>query len=348
MIRPYWSSWSGLENKIRPKLTDAEKERRADEYAEFGKALFEKGYLSTDTNFPRLPPAVAEDILNIVRYANPVRNYFRWYQMPAPEFRIKAKSAGVTISAPTEGTTPSESKPTWTTDVVLSAKELRAWTDVSTIAVEDQVIDIVADLVRDFGLAIAEVEGYNALQGDASGSNAKNLFKGISKVTSSDGAYVATISDTAFNSVTFTHFAAAVEYLEDYLGSGKGLVAFGNPRALGYLRRNLTVDLKLPGFSDRIISTGEIQSILGVEDVISTPLLERRDKTISTTTKKVADIVICAVDRAAFGGDRRSLTIEQGPKDVKSGLTPYAVSERIAWAIGDAKAIAILKDCLAE
>jgi len=337
MITPLFRSWSGeFEREKLPALTEGELASRQDAYREFGKTLFEKGYLSTDSNFPRLPAEVARDIIDVVWFMNPVRRIWAFRKLATNEMKIKIKTGKIVVSAPSEGVAPSETKPTWGSDVALTARELRAWTDVSDIAVEDAVIDIVADLVKDFGAAIAETEARNFLSGDGSASNVYNVFTGLGKASGAPS------TDKAGNGLTVSDVLNAVSYFEETLGSVPRLYLFGHPQALKHLRSDLLTNYKLPGYAERVLAGYEIEEILGVRDVISTPLIP------VSGTPKVSDVVLCFPERAAVAGDRRSLTIERGIKDVKSGLTTYAVSERVAWAIADPNATYVFKNCLSQ
>ena len=342
MIVPLFRSWSGeLEKEKLPALTESELAKREDAYREFGKALM-KGYLSTDSNFPEAPPEVARDIIDVIWYVNPIRRIWSFRRMASDTVKIKVKTGKVVISAPPEGVAPSETKPTWGTDVVLSAKELRAWTEVSEIAVEDAMIDIVADLVKDFGNAMGETEARNFLAGDGSGSNVYNIFTGLANAS---GAKTA---DKKGAGLTVDDILEAVTYFEETFGTPPRLYVFGHPQALKHLRKDIMANYKQGGYAERILTGYEIEEILGVRDVISTPLMPVFDYDTGTETVKASHVVICFPERAAVAGDRRKLTIEKGAKDVKTGLTPYSVSERVAWTIADATAIYVIQNCLAQ
>ena len=342
MIIPVYRSWSGeLEKERLPRLTDSELAKREEVYREFGKALFMKGYLSTDENFPEVPPEVSRDIIDVVWYVNPFRKIWSFRRMASDTLKIKVKTGKVVISAPAEGTAPSETKPTWGTDVTLTAKELRAWTEVSTIAQEDAIIDVVADLVKDFGQAMGETEAKNFLQGDGSASDVYNIFTGLSKASG------AQVKDLAKAALTVEHILDAVTYFEETFGSVPRLYLFGHPKALRHLRYDIMTNYKQAGFAERVITGYEIEEILGVRDVISTPLIEVRDYS-DTDTTKVSDVIVCFPDMAAVAGDRRTLTIERGAKDVKTGLMPIAVSERVAWSIAKAEAIYVIQNALSQ
>ena len=346
MSLPYKSlpyrSWTGELEKhtLSSVMTLDELAKRAEIYKEFGKALFFKGYLSTDANFPEVPPEVSRDIIDVVWHVNPIRKIWPFRRMGADTMKIKVKSGKVVISAPAEGVAPVETKPTWGADITLEARELRAWTDVSEIAIEDAIIDIVADLVKDFGHAVGETEAKNFLAGDGSGSNAENIFVGLTKAPG------AQVDDLAKAPLTAEKILDAVAYFDEQFGTTEDLFLFGHPMALKYLRKDL-IDKGLEGFSERIIASYEIEELLGLRDVISTPLIPRRNYS-GTDATKVSDAVVVIPSYAAVAGDRRTLTIEKGPKDVKTGLTPYAVSERVAWTIAKADAIYILKNALSQ
>ncbi|MEM2257816.1 MAG: phage major capsid protein [Candidatus Caldarchaeum sp.] len=341
MIERIYTSWTGrLEKEGLPALSRDEIAERAEKYREFGKALFAKGYLSTDANFPELPPLVERDIIDVIWYVNPFRRIWGFRTMASDTVKIPVKSGKIVISAPAEGAAPTETKPTWAAPITLTAKELRAHTLVSDIAVEDAVIDVVADLVKDFGKAMGETEAKNFLNGDGTGSNAENVFVGLLKASG------ARTVDLAKGQLTADKVLDAVAYFEETLGSIGDLYLFGNPRALRHLRADL-INKGLTGYSERILSEYDIQALLGLRDVISTPLIPIRDYS-GTDQTKVSDVVIATPTYSAVAGDRRRLTIDRGAKDVTTGLTPYAVSERVAWAIAKPEAIYVIKNALSQ
>lgn len=342
MIVPLYRSWSGeLEKEKLPRLSESQLAKREEAYREFGKALFMKGYLSTDANFPEIPPEVSRDIIDVVWYVNPFRKIWSFRRMASDTLKIKVKTGKVVISAPAEGAKPSETKPTWGADVTLTAKELRAYTEVSAIAQEDAIIDIVADLVKDFGNAMGETEARNFLEGDGSGSDVYNIFTGLAKASG------AQTKDLAKGALKVEHILDAVTYFEETFGSVPRLYVFGHPKALRHLRYDIMTNYKQAGFAERVIAGYEIEELLGVRDIISTPLITVHDYAADDTTK-VSDVIICYPDLAAVAGDRRTLTIERGAKDVTTGLTPIAVSERVAWSIAKDEAIYVIKNALSQ
>lgn len=311
--------------------------KSAEAYLEFYKAL-----TSGDTGFPEVPDQIARDIIEYIWKKTYVRQLFPWIKMDSDSVKWYKESGTVEVYAPSsEGATVSESKVTFGTPVVLTAKEIRAWTSITDVASEEAKIDVIAQAVRHLGKKFAECEEKNALVGAGDGSNAYNLFKGLSKLTSADGAQVV---DKAKASISLDDVDKALSYFEDQGYGGDGLVMFINPHAAYYLRKSLS-DKGLDTLSSRVITSGELPTIYGIK-VVETSFLARRDYS-DTDTTQVSEVVICNPSLAAVGGDRRTIMIERD-RDIKAGLTIIAASERFAWQILRADAVYILQNVLSQ
>ncbi|RLG00568.1 MAG: phage major capsid protein [Thaumarchaeota archaeon] len=309
--------------------------KSAEAYLEFYKAL-----TSGDTGFPEIPDQVARDIIEYIWKKTYVRQLFPWIRMDSDTVKWYKESGTVEVYSPaSEGSTVTESKVTFGTPVTMTAKEVRAWTSITDVASEEAKIDVIAQAVRHLGKKFAECEEKNALVGAGDGSNAYNLFKGLSKLTSADGAQVVN-KDKA--SISLDDVDKALSYFEDQGYGGDGLVMFINPHAAYYLRKSLS-DKGLDTLSSRVITSGELPTIYGIK-IVETSFLARYDYGDGTM---VSDVVICNPSLAAVGGDRRTIMIERD-RDIKAGLTIIAASERFAWQILRADAVYILQKVLSQ
>jgi len=315
--------------------------KSAEAYLEFYKAL-----TSGDTGFPEIPPEIARDIIEYIWKKTVVRQIFPWIYMESDTVKYYKEAGTIAVYAPSaEGAEVSEGKITFGTPVELVAKEVRAWTSITDVASEEAKIDVIARSVQHIGKAFAEVEEKNALTGDGTGSNAENLFKGLSKLSSSDGAQVL---DMAKNDLDLDTIDLVLSYFEDQGFSTDGLVLFGNPYAIMYLRKDLSAK-GLDTLSSRVITTGELPTIYGIK-IVETPYLPRRQYNPSSSppdTTLVSDVVICAPSIAAVGGDRRRIMIEKD-RDIRRGLTIIAASERFAWKVLRPDAVYILQNVLSQ
>jgi len=311
--------------------------KSAEAYLEFYKAL-----TSGDTNFPEIPPEISRDIIEYIWKKTVVRQLFPWVTMDSDVVKWYKEAGTIAVYAPaSEGAEVAEGKITFGTPVELVAKEVRAWTSITDVASEEAKIDLIARSVMHLGKAFAEIEEKNALTGAGDGSDAGNLFKGLSKLTASEGAQVV---DLAKAQLTIDHIDAAISYFEDQGFQTDGLVMFVNPYAAYYLRKDLSAK-GLDTLSARVITTGELPTIYGVK-VVETPYLPRRNFS-DTDQTKVSDVVITAPSIAAVGGDRRRITIERD-RDIKRGLTIVAASERFAWKVLRPEAVYILQNALSQ
>jgi len=317
-------------------MTRLQFEKSAEVYLEFYKAL-----TSGDTGFPEVPPEIARDIIEYVWKKTIVRQTFPWITMDSDVVKWYKETGTVEVYAPaSEGALVSESKITFGTPVELVAKEIRAWSSITDVASEEAKIDVIARTVMHLGKKFAECEDRNALAGAGDGSDAYNLFKGLSKLTSADGAQV--VNKTK-NSLTLDDIDKALSYFEDQ--GFENLILLINPYALFYLRKECS-DKGLDTLSSRAITTGEVGTLYGIK-IVETPFLARRQFNPPTDTTLVSDAVIVAPDVAAVGGDRRKITIEKD-RDIKVGLTIIAASERFAWQVLRPEAVYIFQNVLSQ
>ncbi|MEM1583155.1 MAG: phage major capsid protein [Nitrososphaerota archaeon] len=305
-------------------------------YLEFYKAL-----TSGDTGFPEIPEVVARDIIEYVWKKTYVRQLFPWITMDSDIVKWYVESGTVEVYSPSsEGAEIEESKILFGTPVELIAKEIRAWTSITDVASEEAKIDVIARSVLHLGKKFAECEERNALTGDGSGSDAYNLFTGLSRLTASDEAKIV---DLEKNALTLNDISNALSYFEEQ-GYADNLVCFLNPFAASYLRKDLS-DKGLDTLSSQVISSGELPTIYGVK-IIETSYLSRRNYSAADQTL-VSDVIICNPSLAAVGGDRRRILIERD-RDVKKGLTIIVASERFAWRILRPDAVYIIKNTLSQ
>jgi len=308
--------------------------KSAEAYLEFYKAL-----TSGDTGFPEIPPEISRDIIEYIFKKTVVRQLFPWITMDSDVVKWYKEAGTIAVYAPSaEGAEVNEGKITFGTPVELIAREVRAWTSVTDVASEEAKIDVIARSVMHLGKAFAEIEEKNALTGDGSGSDAANLFKGLSKLSTADGAMVVNKNN---NALALVDLDRAVSYFEDQGFGADGLVLFGNSYAIMHLREDLA-GKGLDTLSSRVITTGELPTIYGVK-IVETPFLPRR----SVGGTMVSDVVICAPSVCAVGGDRRKITIERD-RDIKKGLTIIAASERFAWKVLRPEAVYILQNVLSQ
>ncbi|MCL7402020.1 MAG: phage major capsid protein [Thaumarchaeota archaeon] len=310
--------------------------KSSEAYLEFYKAL-----TSGDTGFPEVPEVIARDIIEYIWKKTYVRQLFPWITMDSDIVKWYVESGTVEVYSPaSEGLEVEESKILFGTPVELVAKEIRAWTSITDVASEEAKIDVIARSVMHLGRKFAECEERNALTGNGSGSDAYNLFTGLSRLTSSDGAKIV---DLEKRSLTIDDISNALSYFEER-GYADSLVCLLNPFTASYLRKDLS-DKGLDTLSSRVISSGELPTIYGVK-IVETSYMPRRDYSQSDPTQ-VSDVVICNPSLAAVGGDRRRIIIERD-RDVKKGLTIIVASERFAWRILRPDAVYIIKNVLSQ
>lgn len=315
-------------------LTKISFSKSAEAYLEFYKAL-----TSGDTGFPEIPDQVARDIIEYIWKKTYVRQLFPWIRMDSDTVKWYKEQGTVEVYSPSsEGATVTESKVTFGTAVTMTAKEIRAWTSITDVASEEAKIDVIAQAVRHLGKKFAECEERNALNGAGDGSNAYNLFKGLAKYTSSDGAQVV---DKSENAITLDDVDKALSYFEDQGYGGDGLVMFINPHAAYYLRKDLS-DKGLDTLSSRVITSGELPTVYGIK-IVETSWLPRS----SGTSYQISTVVITKPEIVAVGGDRRTIMIERD-RDIKAGLTIIAASERFAWQVLRPDAIYLLTNVRSE
>ncbi len=314
-------------------MHDRERVQRA--YLEFGKAL-----LSSDTNFPEMPPEVLRSIIDIFIEESAAQRVFTFRTMSSDTLRVYVKSETVEVYAPSEATPPPESKLVFGTPIELVAKEVRVLSKISDVASEDAVIDLVAETVRDVGRRLAETVDRNVLSGDGSGSDVHNLFRGLSKAEVPEE----NLKNLAKAPLTAEHVLEAVSTLEEK-GYRDRIVLFLHPRAAYHLRRDLA-SKGLEGVSVDVYRTGRLNELFGIESVHLTTSLGKRPYGAGDQTK-VSDAVVCYPDAAGVGGVRRSLMVERD-RDIERGLTIVAASLRFAWRIARPDSIYILRNCLAQ
>ena len=311
--------------------------KSAEAYLEFYKAL-----TSGDTGFPEIPDQVARDIIEYIWKKTYVRQLFPWIKMDSDTVKWYKESGTVEVYAPSsEGATVTESKVTFGTAVTMTAQEVRAWTSITDVASEEAKIDVIAQAVRHLGKKFAECEEKNALVGAGDASDAYNLFKGLSKLTASDGAKIV---DKEKASLSIDDLDDVIAYFEDQGYGARDLVMFVNPYACMYLRKALK-DAGLDTLSSRVLTSGELPTVYGIK-IVETSFLARRDYGGGDTTQ-VSDVVICNPSLAAVGGDRRTIMIERD-RDIKAGLTIIAASERFAWKVLRGDAVYILQNVLSQ
>lgn len=310
--------------------------KSSEAYLEFYKAL-----TSGDTGFPEIPEIVARDIIEYIWKKTYVRQFFPWITMDSDIVKWYVESGTVEVYSPSsEGSEIGESKILFGTPVELVAKEIRAWTSITDVASEEAKIDVIARSVMHLGRKFAECEERNALTGDGSGSDAYNLFKGLSKLTASDNAMIV---DLEKSNLTIDDISNALSYFEER-GYADNLVCLLNPFAASYLRKSLS-DKGLDTLSSQVISSGELPTIYGVK-IVESSYLTRREYSANDPTL-VSDVIICNPNLAAVGGDRRKILVERD-RDVKKGLTVIVASERFAWRILRPEAVYIIKNALSQ
>ncbi len=310
--------------------------KSSEAYLEFYKAL-----TSGDTGFPEVPEVIARDIIEYIWKKTHVRQLFHWITMDSDIVKWYVESGTVEVYSPaSEGSEVEESKILFGTPVELIAKEIRAWTSITDVASEEAKIDVIARSVIHLGKKFAECEERNALTGDGSGSDAYNLFTGLTRLTSSEGA---NIVDLEKRSLTIDDISNALSYFEEQ-GYADSLVCLLNPFAASYLRKDLS-DKGLDTLSSQLISSGELPTIYGVK-IVETSYMPRRDYSINDPVQ-VSDVIICNPSLSAVGGDRRRIVIERD-RDIKKGLTIIVASERFAWRILRPDAVYIIKNTLSQ
>lgn len=311
--------------------------KSADAYLEFYKAL-----TSGDTGFPEIPPEVARDIVEIIWKRCFARQLFPWIKMDSDTVKYYVEAGTVEVYAPaSEGAQVSESKITFGTPIELVAKEIRAWSSITDVASEEAKIDVIARTVMHIGKKFAECEEKNVLTGAGDGSDAYNLFKGVSKYTAAEGAQVV---DKAKAAISLDDVNAALSYFEDSGFDVSDLVLLMNPYAARYLRKALS-ELGLDTLSAQTITGAKIPTLYGMK-VVETGFLARRQYNPPTDTTLVSDVVVVHIP-SCVGGDRRTITVERD-RDIIKGLTIVAASERFTWMVLRPAGLYIIKNVLSQ
>ncbi|MEM4302519.1 MAG: phage major capsid protein [Candidatus Caldarchaeum sp.] len=308
------------------------------EYLRFGKTL-----LSSDSNFPEVPPAVSTDIFDTFIEESIAAKVFRFITMGSDVVKFYVKAGVPNVYAPSEGNAPTETKLTFDPPIVLEARELRAVSRISDVAEEESVVDLVAMTVEDMARSIADAVDKNVLRGRGDGSDAYNLFTGLQHADTLADSQTS-VTDIAKNALTVEHVNQAVAALEER-GYRDNLVMFIHPKVALRLRNDLA-NKGLESISSDVLRTGEVNAVFGLKKVYVTTNLEKRNYS-GTDTTKVSDVIICHARDAGVGGYRRSLKVERD-RDVEAGLTKVAASIRFAWKIARTDAIHIIKNALAE
>ncbi len=308
------------------------------DYLAFGKAL-----LSGDTNFPEVPVSVSRDLFDLFVERSVAARVFRFVNMGSDSMRFYVKSGTVEVYAPAEGSAPPESKLSFGAPVVLEAKEIRALSRISDVAVEESIVDLVALTVEDISRKFADCVDKNVIRGDGSGSDAYNLFTGLQRADTIAGSQT-NVKDLAKTPLTVEHINDAVATLEEQ-GYRDELVMIIHPKAAMHLRNDLAAK-GLESISGDVLRTGEVNALLGLSRIFVTTNVEKRDYSTTDTTK-VTDVIICSPEDAGIGGYRRQLRIERD-RDVEAGVTKIAASLRFAWKIAKTDAIYLIKNTLAE
>lgn len=314
-------------------LYDREAVQRS--YLEFGKAL-----LSSDTNFPEIPPEVLRSIIDVFIEESVTQKAFSFKTMSSDTMRVYVKAETVEVYAPAEGSAPPESKLVFGTPIELVAREIRVLSKISDAATEEAVIDLVAETVKDIGKKMAEAIDRNVLTGDGTGSDAYNLFTGL--VNSSPPGE--NVKDLAKSPLTTDHILEAVSTLEEK-GYRDRLVLFLHPRAAYHLRRDLA-SKGLEGVSTDIFKTGKFNELFGLEAIYLTTSIGKRSYSGADQTK-VSDAIVCYPEAAGVGGLRRRLTVEKD-RDIERGLTVIAASTRFAWRIAKPDAVYLVRNALTQ
>ncbi|MEM0445553.1 MAG: phage major capsid protein [Nitrososphaerota archaeon] len=304
-------------------------------YLEFGKAL-----LTSDTNFPEIPPEVLRSIIDIFVEESVSQQAFSFKTMSSDTLRVYVKSETVEVYAPSEGSAPPESKLVFGTPIELVAREVRVLSKISDAATEEAVIDLVAETVRDVGRKMAETIDRNVLAGDGSGSDAYNLFAGLVNAAPPEE----NVKDLAKDALTTDHILEAVSTLEEK-GYKDRLVLFLHPRAAYHLRRDLA-GKGLEGVSTDIFRTGKVNELFGLGAIYLTTNIGKRSYSGQDQTK-VSDAIICYPEAAGIGGLRRRLTVEKD-RDIERGLTVIAASLKFAWKVAKPDAIYLIRNALAQ
>ncbi|MCS7145334.1 MAG: phage major capsid protein [Nitrososphaerota archaeon] len=304
-------------------------------YLEFGKAL-----LSSDTNFPEIPPEVLRSIIDIFIEESVAQKAFSFKTMSSDTLRAYVKAETVEVYAPSEGSAPPESKLVFGTPIELVAREVRVLSKISDAASEEAVIDLVAETVRDVGRKMAETIDRNVLTGDGSGSDAYNLFTGLTNSSPPNENR----KDLAKSPLNTDHILEAVSTLEEK-GYRDRLVLFLHPRAAYHLRKDLA-SKGLEGVSTDVFKTGRFNELFGLEAIHLTTSIGKRSYSQSDQTK-VSDAVVCYPEAAGVGGLRRRLTVEKD-RDIERGLTIIAASTKFAWKVAKPDAIYLIRNALAQ
>lgn len=312
-----------------------EREAVQKSYLEFGKAL-----LTSDTNFPEIPPEVLRSIIDVFIEESVSQQAFSFKTMSSDTLRVYVKSETVEVYAPSEGSAPPETKIVFGTPIELVAREVRVLSKISDAATEEAVIDLVAETVRDIGRKMAETIDRNVLKGDGSGADAYNLFTGLVNSEPPSGS----VKDLAKAALTADHILEAVSTLEEK-GYKDRLVLFLHPRAAYHLRRDLA-NKGLEGVSSDIFKTGRVNELFGLEAIYLTTNMGKRNYSGSDQTK-VSDAVICYPEAAGVGGLRRRLTVEKD-RDIERGLTVVAASLKFAWKVAKPDAVYLIRNALAQ
>jgi len=282
-----------------------------------------------------IPKEYADEFINIVREKNWCRQLFVSITMTAATVYIPKVTGDASVYyLSSEATAPTESKPTFAAagSVVLEAKKLMGYIQVSNESDEDAKIAMMPIIKDSFAEAIAKAEEEAMVVGQyvvfAGATDRRNAFKGLLKLA----------KDAAQTVAYATSLIATIEAARRKLGvhgrDVKGLVLMVNPytaSALRQIEQVLTIDKY---GASATIHTGEVGKIMGITIVENAYIPLQNDVEAKLYAPDTADLGVALLVNKKYPliGDRRQVKFDQD-KVVSTDSIEIAISERIGFTV---------------
>jgi len=294
----------------------------------------EKALVSGDTG-DFIPKEYADEFINIVREKNWARQLFMAITMTASTVYIPKVTGDASVYyLSSEATAPTESAPSFAAagSVVLEAKKLMGYIQVSNETDEDSKIAMMPIIKESFAEAIAKAEEEAMIVGKyvtfAAATDRRNAFEGLLKLA----------TDAAQTVSYATSLIATIEAARRKLGvhgrDVKSLVLMVNPYTASALRQIdqvLTIDKYGPSAT---IHSGEVGKVMGITIVENAyiPLDNSSETVLYAPTTADKGVALLVNKKYPIIGDRRQVKFDQD-KVVSTDSIEIAISERIGFTV---------------
>ena len=278
---------------------------------------FFKAFTSSEPNLQTVQ--IKPELVDVFKPKSVVRSIFNFITMGAEQVPYWPKTSLPSVKTGSESDTPTESKIGFGAVKYLQAKTLYSYVRITQTAMEytESIVDLITEHINDMLYDLGVKEDINAWNGKGDDSDEFNVWTGL---TQASGVQTVNKEKAAIDVDTINDIIAYFETL----GAYDRLVMIGHPLALKHLRKAIygTTNAGMMAVAGRVFESGEIVSLLGLEKIVSTPHIGRRDYGDGTY---VSDIIIVH-PKAAVGGDRRK------PQVVKQ-MAPLDETVDIAWDV---------------